>query len=171
MISIVIGAILAVIFAALVAARVRYGSLRVSELPALLLALLAGSEEKKRLRLILEHRDMAAVPPTMPEAGPPPRTKRGSAATLQRFEDDRRAMRELARNWHRRAARCPLGHADQQWVQGEGLWCPQCDARRGTGASTVTYTQGGPITATGGGAGGTSETTTRDYPGHDPSVP
>ena len=75
MISLVVGVFLAAIFAFLVFARVRYGSLRVSELPVLLLALLAGSEEKKRLRLILRNRDTAEVPPTMPVTAPPPRPK------------------------------------------------------------------------------------------------
>lgn len=56
----VIGAILAGLFAGLLVVRARYGELRMSELPVLLLALLAGDEEEARLRLILRNRGHGA---------------------------------------------------------------------------------------------------------------
>lgn len=114
MISLLIGAILAALFVALIVARVRYGSLRVSELPVLMLSLLAGSEERKRLRLILEHRDRAVIPPTRPEAGPPPRPKTRREAL---FAEDRRAMQALAQQ--RRG-----------WKGEQPRSCPKCNEQR-----------------------------------------
>ena len=120
----VIGAILAGLFAGLLVVRARYGELRMSELPVLLLALLAGDEEEERLRLILRNRGMAVVPAAMPPAGPPPRPRR--AIRAQMFEDDRRAMRELAASTKPRPVRyaaCPQGHPNQLWDEGRRQMC------------------------------------------------
>ena len=100
MISIVIGAILAGLFAGLLVLRVRCGELRVSELPVLLLALLAGSEEKGRLRLILSHRE--AVRPA------PRETEKEATARWERDKEDAGAFGTLntLRRERKEAARC-----------------------------------------------------------------
>lgn len=59
MISVIIGAILAVLLAGLTLVRVRYGHLRASELPVLLWCVLAGGEHRRQLRVILGRRERA----------------------------------------------------------------------------------------------------------------
>lgn len=132
MISVIIGVVLGAIFAAFLFARVRYGSLRVSELPVLLLALLAGSEEKARLRLILSHRDMAAVPPTMPPAGPPPRPKQKSELVLMR----------TARECDCRACAAPLGIYHYRDTDAGNAYCFPCREQYRRYARETTETPG-----------------------------
>lgn len=57
MIYAVIGAVLTALFTGLLAISVRYGSLRLSELPALLWCLLSGPDHRRQLRGVLLRRE------------------------------------------------------------------------------------------------------------------
>lgn len=62
MTSLILAAALAAFVAVVLVLRIRYGELHVSELPVLMLTLLAGSNERERLRLILSHREREENP-------------------------------------------------------------------------------------------------------------
>jgi len=155
------GFLLAAVFAALLAAlfavlRAGYGDLRVSELPVLLLALLAGSGERGRLRLILRHREDRGQAPAQASghevvqaAGFGPVASMFLPADLHplvtpEIQPGAEAMDEF------RANRLAL---QRQAAAGGG--CPRGHGPARPGTSTAVYTAGG-VVAPGGGAGGDS---------------
>jgi hypothetical protein len=129
--SIVIAAILAALFAGLLVLRIRYGELRVSELPVLLLALLAGSEERGRLGLILSHREAAR-----------PARRETEREVTARWERDKEAPGPVnLAPWHKEWAKTRAAHQDGECdgcaiPLGTGVryhdtagnhWCPACE--------------------------------------------